>query len=73
MAGALLVRLLIAAATVGGAVTCVWLTNSILPILAVALVVYLASMLQRTDDGQALQRAEGQSGAQRRTRRRDDS
>ena len=65
-------RLLIVAATFSGAIVCVWLTNSILPILAIAIVVYLATLQQRTDNGHALIEAAGQVGDQRRTRRRDD-
>ena len=68
----LIERLLIVVATVSGAVICVWWTNSIWPILAIAVVVYVATLQRRTDDGQALREAAGQVGAQRRTRRRDD-
>lgn len=65
-------KLLIVAGTVSGAIACVWWTNSLLPVLAIAVVTYLATMQQRTDNGEALSEAEGESGAQRRTRRRDD-
>ncbi len=65
-------RLLIVVATISGAIVCVWWTNSIFPLMLIALVVYLGMMHQRTDNGEALRDAEGEVGAQRRTRRRDD-
>ena len=68
----LIERFLIAAATVSGAIVSVWWTNSILPLLGIAAVVYLGLQRQRTDNGEALREAQGQVGAQRRTRRRDD-
>ena len=68
----LIERILIAAATVSGAIVSVWWSNSILPLFAIAAVVYLGLMRQRTDNGEALRQAKGQVGAQRRTRRRDD-
>jgi hypothetical protein len=72
MTRSLIERILIAAATVSGAIVSVWWTNSILPLIAIAAVVYLGLMQQRTDNGEALRQSEGQAGAQRRTRRRDD-
>jgi hypothetical protein len=68
----LIERLLIAVATVSGAIISVWWTNSIAPLFAIAVVVYLGIVHQRTDNGEALREAEAQTGAQRRTRRRDD-
>lgn len=65
-------RLLIVAATISGAIVCVWWTNSIFPLMLIALVVYVTTLQQRTDNGEALREAEGEAGAQRRTRRRDD-
>lgn len=65
-------RLAIVVGTVSGAIFCVVMTNSLVPILAIAIVVHLTIMHQRTDNGDALRKAQGQAGAQRRTRRRDD-
>ena len=65
-------RLLIVAGTVSGAIACVWWTNSLLPLLAIAVVTYLATLRNRTDNGEALRESENQTGAQRRTRRRDE-
>lgn len=65
-------KLLIVVGTVSGAIACVWWTNSLLPLFAIAIVTYLATLQNRTDNGDGLEEAEGQAGAQRRTRRRDD-
>ena len=72
MSRSLVERLLIVAATFSGAVLCVWWTNSIFPLMLIALVVYLIMLQQRTDNGEALRKGVGEVGAQRRTRRRDD-
>jgi hypothetical protein len=68
----LIERIFIVAATFCGAILCVWWTNSIFPLMAIALVVYLVMIQQRTDNGEALREAANQTGEQRRTRRRDD-
>ena len=65
-------RILIAAGTVAGALAIVWWTNSLLPLLAIAGVVYLATLQTRTDNGVGLTKATNEVGEQRRTRRRDD-
>ena len=67
-------KLLIVTGTVSGAIACVWWTNSLLPLLAIAVVTYIATLQSRTDNGEALSESEtsGETGAQRRTRRRDD-
>lgn len=70
MSRSLVERMLIAAATIAGAVICVWATNSIFPLIAVALVVHYVTMTRRTDNGAAI--AGRPAGIERRTRRRDE-
>ena len=65
-------RILISAGTIAGAIACVWWTNSLLPLAAIAGVVYLATLQNRTDNGVGLTKAANEVGDQRRTRRRDD-
>ena len=65
-------RILIAAGTIAGAIACVWWTNSILPLFAVVGVVFLATLRNRTDNGDAVTKSAHLVGEQRRTRRRDD-
>lgn len=65
-------RVLIVLATVSGAILCVWWTNSLYPLMLIALVVYVSTLQRRTDNGDALQEGAGDIGRQRRTRRRDD-
>jgi hypothetical protein len=50
MAQSLLGRLLIVAATILGAIFCVWMTNSIWVVLAIAAVAHLATMQRKTSE-----------------------
>ena len=70
MTRSLVERMLIAAATIAGAIICVWATNSIFLLIAIALVVHYVSMTRRTDNGAAVKGRP--AGIERRTRRRDE-